>query len=71
MRRFFAICLAISLVLTMTIASVQAQDVSPIADNCRTATWTKAAGTYRLHFATKMKTETWWPGATINGRIYK
>ncbi len=37
MRRFFAICLAISLILTMTIVSVEAQDVSPIADNYRTA----------------------------------
>lgn len=37
----------------------------------KSATWTKAKGTYKLHFATKMLTETWWPGANIEGRIYK
>lgn len=37
MRRFFAICLAISLMLSLTIASAQAQDVSVMADNYRTA----------------------------------
>ncbi len=33
--------------------------------------WTKSSGTYRLHFATKALSETWWPGADIEGRIYK
>lgn len=64
--------LKVSLMKKNTLSYTETGDeIKTTGIQSKTATWTKAAGTYRLHFATKMKTETWWPGATINGRIYK